>query len=183
MLMFGFIFYSFLWVVYNEVLHGHKVDFHNTPSCVLFPICILYRYDFKSFWYDFIKKIFCFWIPCIIYHLKGVGNPNCSFMLNVLVGLAFIIYISGIYRFLEFFLFTDEFGFSGQSPLELKVLSGERSLESFILEMSFKSYTTDGLLIVHRSTSSSDFYTVSVHNMTLAFWWVGFIDLSVKLIW
>lgn len=64
----------------------------------------------------------------------------------------------------------DEFGFSGQSPLELKVLSGERSLESFILEMSFKSYTTDGLLIVHRSTSSSDFYTVSVHNMTLAFW-------------
>lgn len=103
-------------------------------------------------------------------------------MLNVLVGLAFIIYISGIFRFLEFFLFTDEFGFSGQSPLELKVLSGERSLESFILEMSFKSYTIDGLLIVHRSTSSSDFYTVSVHNMTLAFWWVGFIDLSVKLI-
>lgn len=137
----------------------------------------------RAFGMILFKKIYCFWIPCIIYHLKGVGNPNCSFMLNVLVGLAFIIYISGIYRFLEFFLFTDEFGFSGQSPLELKVLSGERSLESFILEMSFKSYTTDGLLIVHRSTSSSDFYTVSVHNMTLAFWWVGFIDLSVKLIW
>lgn len=78
--------------------------------------------------------------------------------------------------------FTDEFGFTGQNPLELKVLSGENRLESFILEISFRSYTTDGLLIVHRSTSSSDFYTVSVHNMTLAFWWVGFIYFTVQLI-
>lgn len=113
MLMFGFIFYSFLWVVYNEVFYGYKVDFYNILFCVLFFICILYRYDFKSFWYDFIKKIYCFWILCIIYYLKGVGNFNCFFMLNVLVGLVFIIYIFGIYRFFEFFFFIDEFGFLG----------------------------------------------------------------------
>nr|XP_022331159.1 polycystic kidney disease protein 1-like 2 isoform X2 [Crassostrea virginica] len=64
---------------------------------------------------------------------------------------------------------TGELGFSGNESVEVKVMLTENRVQSFILELSFRSYKTDGLLLVHNS-STSDFYTVSVKDKHVVFW-------------